>query len=128
MPIVKFVSKTQSRRFQALQRRQAYMESVINEVVKPLLEKHRRANLEMDSALAEIGIPLDGRDVRLDVRNDAIFFEDEGFMWSEKEECPIPRPEESKAAWAKKFPPGSGCSPVPVKTAEAAEDGAPPQA
>ena len=54
-------------------------------------------------ALAEIGVKVDGRDVRMSIETNEIFFEDEDWMWSDRDNKPVPRPAESRQAWVEKF-------------------------
>lgn len=102
MPTLKFATPAQANRFAALQAQQAYFTRVVKEIAAPIIDGHKRANLAMDTALSEIGVPTDTRDVRLLVETGEIFYEDEDWVWSDKDGKAVERDAESKAAWVAK--------------------------
>jgi hypothetical protein len=112
MPAVQFISPLQQLRFRRLHETQSFYMRAVEEIAKPLALASQNAHREMDMALAEIGVPVDGRDVRMSIESQEIFFEDVDWLWSEKEAKAVPRPDEMKAAWLAKFQRG-------VKPAEA---------
>lgn len=104
MPTVTFVSKLQGARFDRLHQSQAYFERLRREIIDPALHAQTRANLEMNMALAEIGVPVDKRDVRMFVDEGYIFYEDEEMEWSNADGKAVQRSPESKAEWLVKHP------------------------